>query len=171
MSVDKRKEFHKKHMQGLVELYSTENEEKSCAVERWNRTIKEKMFTYFPPNPTTVHAVVLDEMTKQYNAFLMLRGPRCLIIQFASPNRLALSIQSLKRLSKFMIILLLRNYTLLFYQREFKLLVLPFTHRDLQTRIKEWTPACFLLYSAISVNYIFICLELSIPVFILLIIP
>jgi len=27
-----------------VELYSTENEEKSSDVERWNRTMKEKVF-------------------------------------------------------------------------------------------------------------------------------
>jgi len=42
--VDKGKEFYNKHVQQLVELYSTENEEKSSVVERWNRTMKEKMF-------------------------------------------------------------------------------------------------------------------------------
>ena len=40
--VDKGKEFYSKHVQQLVELYSTENEEKSSVVERWNRTMKEK---------------------------------------------------------------------------------------------------------------------------------
>ena len=36
-----------KDVQKLVELYSTENEEKYCLIERFNRTIKEKMFKYF----------------------------------------------------------------------------------------------------------------------------
>ena len=51
--VDKGKEFYDKHVQQLlVELYSTENEEKSSVVERWNRTMKEKMFKYFTANST-----------------------------------------------------------------------------------------------------------------------
>ena len=45
--VDKGQEFYNKHVQQLVELYSTENEEKSSVVERWNRTMKEKMFSIF----------------------------------------------------------------------------------------------------------------------------
>ena len=45
--VDKGKEFYNKHVKDLVDLYSTENEEKSSVVERWNRTMKEKMFKYF----------------------------------------------------------------------------------------------------------------------------
>ena len=44
MWVDKGREFYNKDVQNLVELYSTENEEKSCVIERFNRTIKEKMF-------------------------------------------------------------------------------------------------------------------------------
>jgi len=40
--VDKGKEFYNKHAQQLVDLYSTENEEKSSVVERCNRTTKEK---------------------------------------------------------------------------------------------------------------------------------
>ena len=39
--VDKGLEFYNKDVQKLVELYSTENEEKSCVIERFNRTIKE----------------------------------------------------------------------------------------------------------------------------------
>ena len=42
MWVDKGLEFYNKVVQKLVELYSTENEEKSCVTERFNRTIKEK---------------------------------------------------------------------------------------------------------------------------------
>ena len=47
MWVDKVREFSNKNVQKLVELYSTENEEKSCVIERFNRTVKEKMFKYF----------------------------------------------------------------------------------------------------------------------------
>ena len=41
MWVDKGHEFYNKDVQKIVELYSTENEEKSCVIERFNRTIKE----------------------------------------------------------------------------------------------------------------------------------
>ena len=47
MWVDKGKEFYNKDVKDLVELYSTENEEKSSVVERWIRTMKEKMWKYF----------------------------------------------------------------------------------------------------------------------------
>ena len=40
MWVDKCREFYNKDVQKLVELYCTENEEKSCVIERFNRTIK-----------------------------------------------------------------------------------------------------------------------------------
>ena len=41
---DKGQEFYNKHVNALgIELYSTENEEKSSVVERWNRTMKEKL--------------------------------------------------------------------------------------------------------------------------------
>ena len=33
-----------------VKLYTTENEEKSSVVERWNRTMKEKLFRMFSAN-------------------------------------------------------------------------------------------------------------------------
>ena len=42
MWVDKVREFYNKDVNKLVELYSTENEEKSCVIESFNRTIKEK---------------------------------------------------------------------------------------------------------------------------------
>ena len=44
MWVDKGREFYNKDVQKLFNLYSTENEEKSCVIERFNRTIKENMF-------------------------------------------------------------------------------------------------------------------------------
>ena len=51
--VDRGGEFYNKDVQKLVELYSTENEEKSCVIERFNRTIKVQMFKYFSANNTT----------------------------------------------------------------------------------------------------------------------
>ena len=40
--VDRGREFDNNDVKKLVELYSTANEEKSCVIERFNRTIKEK---------------------------------------------------------------------------------------------------------------------------------
>ena len=68
MWVDKGKEFYNKDVQGLIELYSTENEEKSCVVERWNRTMKEKMWKYFTANSTRVYIDVLDKLVQQHNS-------------------------------------------------------------------------------------------------------
>ena len=47
MWADKGKEFYNKDVEDSIELYSTENEEKSSVVERWIRTMKEKMWKYF----------------------------------------------------------------------------------------------------------------------------
>jgi len=66
--VDKGKEFYNKDIKSKsCSLYSTENEEKSCVVERWNRTMKEKMFKYFSANSTRKYLNVLDEMVNNYN--------------------------------------------------------------------------------------------------------
>ena len=66
--VDKGKEFYNMSVKALgVELYSTENEEKSCVIERYNRTMKEKMFKYFTANNTRRYVDVLDSMVKLYN--------------------------------------------------------------------------------------------------------
>ena len=65
--VDKGKEFYNKHVQQLVDLYSTENEEKSSVVERWNRTIKEKMLKYFTANSTRKYIDILGEFVNRYN--------------------------------------------------------------------------------------------------------
>ena len=68
MWTDKGKEFYNKHVKDLgVQLYSTENEEKSSVVERWNRTMKEKMFKYFSANSTRKYIDILDEMVNNYN--------------------------------------------------------------------------------------------------------
>ena len=67
MWVDKRRELYNKDVQKLVELYSTENEEKSCVIERFNRNIKEKIFKYFSANNTTKFVDVLELLVDQYN--------------------------------------------------------------------------------------------------------
>ena len=40
MWIDRGREFYNKDVQKLVEIHSTENEEKSCLIERFNRTAK-----------------------------------------------------------------------------------------------------------------------------------
>lgn len=67
MWVDKGKEFYNQDVKKLIELYSTENEEKSSVVERWNRTMKEKMFKYFSANSTRKYIDILDELVGNYN--------------------------------------------------------------------------------------------------------
>ena len=61
---DKGKEFYNKHMKDLLDkneitLYPTENEEKSSVVERWNRTIKTKMWKQFTIQGNTQYLDIL----------------------------------------------------------------------------------------------------------------
>ena len=65
--VDKGRELYNKDVQKLIELYSTENEEKSCVIERFNRTINDKMFKYFSANNTRKFVDVIDILVYQYN--------------------------------------------------------------------------------------------------------
>ena len=67
MWVDKGKEFYNKDVKELIELYSTENEEKSSVVERWIRTMKEKMWKYFTDNNTSVYIDILPDLVEDYN--------------------------------------------------------------------------------------------------------
>ena len=62
MWVDKGKEFYNKDVKDLIELYSTENE--SSVVERWIRTMKEKMWKYFTANSTNNFINVLSDLVK-----------------------------------------------------------------------------------------------------------
>ena len=69
---DKGKEFYNKDFKALlkehnIELYSTENEEKSSVVERWNRTMKERMFKYFTANSTNQYIDILPSLVQKYN--------------------------------------------------------------------------------------------------------
>ena len=57
LGVDKGKEFYNKDVKSLIDIYSTENEEKASVVERWNRTMKEEM--YFSANNTRKYIDVL----------------------------------------------------------------------------------------------------------------
>ena len=67
MWVDKGKEFYNKDVKELIELYSTENEEKSSVVERWIRTMKERMWKYFTDNNTSVSIDILPDLVEVYN--------------------------------------------------------------------------------------------------------
>jgi L-rhamnose mutarotase len=50
-----------------VDLISTENEEKSCVFEWWNRTMKDRMCKCFTANITRRYVDVLNDMVYQYN--------------------------------------------------------------------------------------------------------
>ena len=64
---DKGTEFYNKDVKILIEIYSTENEEKSSIVERWIRTMKEKMWKYFTDNNTYKYIDVLPDLVEDYN--------------------------------------------------------------------------------------------------------
>ena len=69
---DKGKEYYNKNMKELLEknnitLYSTENEEKSSVCERWNRTIKTKMWKQFTVQGNTQYLDILPKILEQYN--------------------------------------------------------------------------------------------------------
>ena len=69
---DKGREFWNKYLLVLLEekgvkLYSTENEEKSSVFERWNRTMKQKMWKYFTASNSTVWVDTLPRLVREYN--------------------------------------------------------------------------------------------------------
>ena len=69
---DKGKEYYNKHFKDLLEknkitLYSTENEEKSSVCERWNKTIKTKMWKQFTVQGNTQYLDMLPKLVKDYN--------------------------------------------------------------------------------------------------------
>ena len=67
MWVDKGKEFYNKDVKELIELYSTENEEKSSVVERWIRTMKERIWKYFTDDNTNHYVNILPDLVEDYN--------------------------------------------------------------------------------------------------------
>ena len=70
---DKGKEFYNRTMKEMLRknngiiLYSTENEEKSSVAERWNRTMKRKMWKYFTANNTHSYLDILPSLVDKYN--------------------------------------------------------------------------------------------------------
>ena len=70
--VDKGKEYYNKNVLDLlakdnIKVYSTENEEKSSVCERWNRTIKDKMYKRFTMQNNTVYVDILPKILASYN--------------------------------------------------------------------------------------------------------
>ena len=69
---DKGSEFISKHFKEFlktqgIKLYHTENEEKSTIVERWNKTIKNKMWKIFTANDNTVYWDKRDKLVDDCN--------------------------------------------------------------------------------------------------------
>lgn len=70
--VDKGTEYYNSHVKNLmkskgVEMYSTENEEKSSVCERWNRTIKTMMWKQFTIQNNTEYLDILPKILEKYN--------------------------------------------------------------------------------------------------------
>ena len=69
---DKGSEFIGKHFKEFlkskgIKLYHTENEEKSSVVERWNKTIKNRMWNMFSVNNNTVYFDKINKLVDDYN--------------------------------------------------------------------------------------------------------
>ena len=65
-------EFISKHFKDFlkregIELYHTENEEKSSVIERWNKTMKNRMWKMFTVNNNTVYWDKIDKLVNDYN--------------------------------------------------------------------------------------------------------
>jgi len=73
VQTDKGSEFKNVHFQRLmteyqVHHYTSENEDlKASVVERFNRTLKQKMFRYFSTHQTRRYLDVLDDLIESYN--------------------------------------------------------------------------------------------------------
>ena len=69
---DKGSEFISKHFKDFLKkhnmiLYHTQNEKNSSIVERWNKTMKNKMWKMFSANNNTVYWDKLDKLVGDYN--------------------------------------------------------------------------------------------------------
>ena len=70
--VNNGKEFYNKHLKDLLDkhsitIYWTENEEKSGVVERWNRTIKQRMWKEFTVQGNTQYFDILPQLLTKYS--------------------------------------------------------------------------------------------------------
>ena len=69
---DKGKEFYNSTFEDYLKengitLYSTQNEEKSSVIERFNRTLKGKMFKEFTMKNNTIYTDILQNIVEEYN--------------------------------------------------------------------------------------------------------
>ena len=69
---DKGKEFYNSTFEDYLKengitLYSTQNEEKSSVIERFNRTLKGKMFKEFTVKNNTIYTDILQKIVREYN--------------------------------------------------------------------------------------------------------
>jgi transposase InsO family protein len=72
LQTDKGKEFLNASVQQYlkkmgVEHFVTNNETKAAMVERFNRTLKSRMYAYFTENNTTKYIDILEAIVKSYN--------------------------------------------------------------------------------------------------------
>ena len=69
---DRGTEFYNANVKRLlkehnISLYSTENEEKSSVVERWNQTMKNRLWKMFSANNNTIYHDKLGKVVDEYN--------------------------------------------------------------------------------------------------------
>lgn len=72
LQTDLGKEFHNRLLKTYltsrnIKLFSPSSDTKSAIVERFNRTLKQKMFKYFTANHTVKYVDVLDGLVDAYN--------------------------------------------------------------------------------------------------------
>merc|ERR1712002_251379 len=72
MQTDKGSEFTNRIVQAFlkkktIDFFVTENETKASIVERFNRTLKEKMWKYFTHRNTVKYMPVLQKLVTSYN--------------------------------------------------------------------------------------------------------
>lgn len=72
LQTDKGKEFLNKIFLNLlkskkIHFYQINSDLKACVVERFNRTIKEKMWRYFTKKKSFVYLDIIDNLIKSYN--------------------------------------------------------------------------------------------------------
>jgi len=73
LQTDDGKEFFNKDLKQLlkdfeINLYATRSEMKACVVERFNRTIKEKMFRFFTESNNYKYIHIIDKLVDSYNS-------------------------------------------------------------------------------------------------------
>ncbi len=93
LQTDLGKEFYNRAVKNLlsklgVTLFSTSSDTKCALVERFNRTLKTRMFRYFTANDTVTYVPILQKLVSAYNN----RKHRSIGV---SPNRVTLTNQSL----------------------------------------------------------------------------